>query len=428
MSELNYEGSLDWAKKMDEADPLKKFREQFYFPVDGNQNAKLYFCGNSLGLQPKTANSYLQQELEDWQKFGVEGHFQAKNPWFHYHKFLSDQLGKLVGGNAHEVIAMNSLTVNLHLLMVSFYRPTSTKYKILIENAAFPSDHYAVESQVRHHGLKPGEAIVELNPREGEHGLRDEDVIEAIHQQGDSLALVLLPGVQYYTGHYFDLPGITKAAHQVDAYAGFDLAHAIGNVPMNLHDADVDFAVWCSYKYLNSGPGGVGGAFINEKYADQKDLQRFAGWWGHKEENRFMMEKGFDPEYGIDGWQLSNAPVFPMALLKASLDIFEKAGIDVLRTKSKQLTGYLEFLIHQLQSERGNESIEIITPEDPERRGAQLSILVHKNGRTLYEQLVKNNVVIDWREPNVIRVAPAPLYNTFEEVFHFGEILKEHVT
>ncbi len=425
MEDWQFEGNREFARSLDQGDPLREFRDRFYFPVNEADKPKIYFCGNSLGLQPKSVKEHLEIELEDWQKMGVDGHFQGTNPWFHYHKFFVDSLCRLTGANEHEVVAMNTLSVNLHLMMVSFYQPTPKRNKIIIESGAFPSDQFAVESQVRYHGFDPLEAIVKVEPRSGEHTIRNDDIVQTIADYRDEVALVLLPGVQFYSGQFLDIPTITHAAHEVGSYVGFDLAHAIGNVLLRLHDWDVDFAVWCSYKYLNSGPGGVGGAFINERYADS-ELPRFAGWWGHSEDSRFEINKGFKPVYGAAGWQLSNAQVLPMAAHKAALAIFDEAGLDSLVNKSRKLTAYLAFLIHQIQSEQQAQDYEIITPENPDKRGAQLSILVKENAQELHEKIIQSDVVADYREPNVIRVAPVPLYNGFEEVFEFSEILRAH--
>lgn len=426
MEDWQFEANREFARSLDQQDPLREFRERFYLPVNDMGSPKVYFCGNSLGLQPKSVKEYLEVELEDWQKMGVEGHFQGRNPWFHYHKFFVDSLCRITGANEHEVVAMNTLSVNLHLMMVSFYQPTPKRNKIIIESGAFPSDQFAVESQVRYHGFDPDEAIIQVAPRSDEHTIRNDDIVQAIADNRDEVALVLLPGVQFYSGQFLDIPTITQAAHEIGAYVGFDLAHAIGNVPLRLHDWDVDFAVWCSYKYLNSGPGGVGGAFVHERYADS-ELPRFAGWWGHTEESRFEMNKGFKPVYGAAGWQLSNAQILPMAAHKAALAIFDEAGQDALDKKSRQLTAYLAYLIHHIQSDKQEHDYEIITPDNPDKRGAQLSILVKGNGQELHEKIIQSDVVADYREPNVIRVAPVPLYNSYEEVFEFGEVLKEHL-
>jgi kynureninase len=416
-----FENSLSFARSMDKGDPLIRFRKQFHIPRrDGKRS--IYFTGNSLGLQPITAKDFVLQEMNDWSKLGVDGHLHAKRPWVYYHHLAKKSLAKLVGAKATEVVAMNQLTVNLHLMMVSFFRPTKQRYKILTEAGAFPSDQYALESQLQFHGLNPATSLIELHPRSGEHTLRTEDIIDAIGKHGSSLALVLFGAVQYYTGQFFDIKAITNASREVGATVGFDLAHAIGNVPLDLHKDEVDFAVWCSYKYLNSGPGGIAGAFVHEKHATALELPRFAGWWGHDEDERFQMKKGFKPMSGVDGWQLSNVPVLQAAAHLASLKIFDQAGIRRIRAKSVQLTGYLEFLLRELN--KGNNHFEIITPQDSSARGSQLSILVRERGNKIFERLIKNGVIADWREPNVIRVAPAPLYNSFEDVFRFAEIFK----
>ncbi len=420
----DWEYRLEFAQQLDRQDPLRTFREQFFIPqVEGRP--AIYFCGNSLGLQPKNAAAYLEQELEKWRALGVEGHFRGEHPWFSYHHWFKKPLAHLVGAYPDEVVAMNSLTVNLHLLMVSFYRPTPQRYKILCEAGAFPSDYYVIESQLQFHGFDPEEGMVEVFPRAGERILRTEDIVAKIEEVGSQLALVLFPGVQYYTGQYFDLPAITRAAHKVGAVAGFDLAHAVGNVPLRLHDWDVDFAAWCSYKYLNSGPGSVGGAFVHRRWHQQKDLPRFAGWWGYPEEKRFEMKKGFIPMEGVDSWQLSNAPIFSMAVHRAALEIFEAAGIERLRQKSEQLTGFLEFVIRTAVQRNPALEVEIITPSDPQQRGCQLSLFFHRGGQSVIQQLRRSGVIVDWREPNVMRVAPVPLYNTFEEVFRFGTLLEQ---
>jgi kynureninase len=421
-----FENSLSFAKKLDAADPLKKFRERFYLPKVNGKEA-IYFCGNSLGLQPKTTKELIEQELKDWAELAVEGHVHGKNPWVSYHKLLTKSAAKLLGAKPVEVVMANTLTTNLHLMMVSFYRPTKQKYKIITEAGAFSSDMYAMESQVKFHQLDPEATIIELKPREKEFTLRPEDIIESIRKNKKELALVLLGGVNYYTGQAFDMKQITREAHKAGAIAGFDLAHAAGNIELKLHDWEVDFAVWCTYKYLNSGPGGVGGLFVNQKYAVAKNIPRFAGWWGHNESERFLMKKGFRPIPGAEGWQLSNAPILAMAAHKASLEIFEEAGMNAIVKKSKSLTGFLEYLIctecRAKKTDNTIHKIKIITPRNPEERGAQLSILIRKNGQALFKKLKENGFIVDWRSPNVIRVAPAPLYNTFEEVFYFSSIL-----
>ena len=420
----NFEFSLAYAKKQDSLDELSSFRSQFHFPQHNGENT-VYFTGNSLGLAPKTALKALEQEVNDWAKYGVEGHFEAKNPWVSYHEMFAEPLSKLVGAKPMEVAAMNGLTSNLHLLMVSFYKPTKQRFKIICEGKAFPSDQYALQSQVKHHGLDPKEAIIQLFPRENEHNLRTEDVLAAISEHTDTLALVMIGGVNYYTGQYFDIPTITKAGHNAGAMVGWDLAHAAGNLPLELHDWDVDFAAWCSYKYMNSGPGSISGIFVHEKHCLNTELNRFAGWWGHDKERRFLMEPEFKPMATAEAWQLSNAPVLAMAVHKASLDIFMEAGIENLRAKSLKLTAYLEFIVNQISEEATQASFEIITPTNPKERGAQLSILAHGKGKELFDFLTKEGVIADWREPNVIRVAPVPMYNNFEDCYRFGQILKQ---
>jgi kynureninase len=390
-----------------------------------NGKPTLYFTGNSLGLLPKSTKKYIDEELQDWKSLGVEGHLHSRRPWLYYHKFTKKVLASLVGAKPLEVVAMNQLTVNLHLMLVSFYRPTATRYKILTEADAFPSDQYAFESQLKFHKRNPDEALIELKSREGEVTLRTSDILKAIEENANEIALVIFGGVQYYTGQFFDIKKITEAAHKVGAVAGFDLAHAVGNVPLQLHKNNVDFAVWCSYKYLNSGPGSVAGAFVHERHANDFTLPRFAGWWGHNEKERFQMKKGFQPMTGVDGWQLSNFPVLSGAAHLASLEIFQEAGIKSLRKKSELLTGYLEFLLKQLAG--FGKTFHILTPSSPTERGCQLSIFVNKDGKKIFNYLLKNNVIADWREPGVIRVAPVPLYNTFEEVFRFTELFKKNL-
>ncbi len=413
---MNKAFDLAEAIELDNSDPLKEFRDNFYFPHHEGQ-PYLYFCGNSLGLQPKNTEKYVLAELEDWQKFGVEGHFHGRHPWVAYHHFLHPIYSELLGALPDEVVMMNTLTVNLHLMMATFYRPTPTRYKILIEGNAFPSDQYAVDSQAVLHGFNPDEAIIELKPREGELLLRTSDILETIHRLGDSLALVMMGGVNYYTGQYYDLPSITTAAHAVGAYCGFDLAHTAGNIPLNLHEWKVDFAVWCTYKYLNSGPGGVGGCFVHEQHGNNTGLPRMAGWWGHDEENRFKMERKFVAEKGAQGWQISNAQILPMAAHWASLEIFSQAGMHNLRAKSVALTGYLEACITEINTKLGAQELILITPENPSERGCQLSICAPNAGKKLHQYLSSHRVITDWREPDVIRVAPVPLYNCFEDIY-----------
>lgn len=425
MKEMTLQNTREFALQSDANDQLKEFRSKFFLPQHEGSNA-VYFTGNSLGLQPKSVSKYIQQELDDWARLGVEGHFHAKNPWMPYHEIFPQQLSKIVGCKPVEVVVMNQLTVNLHLLMVSFYRPTKTRYKIICEARAFPSDQYAFESQARFHGFDPYEAVIEVAPRENENLIRHEDIISTIKQHGESVALVCFGGVNYYNGQFFDIASITKAAHEVGAIAGFDLAHAAGNVELKLHDWNVDFACWCSYKYLNSGPGGVAGAFIHERHVKDKSLPRFAGWWGYEKETRFQMEKGFKPIPTAEGWQLSNAPVLSMAAHKASLDIFEEAGMERLHEKRRQLAAYLHFILSEINNRTGS-VINVITPVEEDRRGCQVSMLVPVRGRKLFDALTKKGVVADWREPDVIRIAPVPLYNSFEDVWKFGQVLSSEL-
>ena len=417
-----FQNSLTFARSLDKSDPLKSYRPKFFQPkINGKEG--IYFTGNSLGLQPKATKKFITEELDDWAQLGVEGHFDARRPWLHYHKFSKKALAKIVGAKPSEVVAMNQLTVNLHLMMTSFYRPTEKRFKIITESGAFSSDQYAFESQLKLHKLNPDEALIELEPRPGEFTLRTEDIISSIEKHSGQLALVIFGAVQYYTGQFFDLKKITDAGHQAGAYVGFDLAHAAGNVPLALHKDEVDFAVWCSYKYLNSGPGGVAGAFVHDKHATNFELPRFAGWWGHNDKERFQMKKGFKPMPGVDGWQLSNFPVLLGAAQLASLEIFQEAGFKNLRKKSIQLTDYLDFLLKQIDS--GSNYFSIITPLNSKDRGCQLSILMKRDGRKVFDKIMKAGVSADWREPDVIRVAPVPLYNTFEEVFRFSDIFKK---
>jgi kynureninase len=400
---------------MDAWDPLAHFRNDFHFPkTKGNEDC-IYFCGHSLGLQPKTAAGYLEQELRDWAQFGVEGHFHAKNPWMPYHRLLTDQTAALVGAKPTEVVVMNSLTVNLHLMMASFYRPTSQRNKILVERGAFPSDQYAVKSQIQFHGFDPASSLLELTPRDDESCMRDQDVIETIERDGESIALILLGGVNYATGQAFDMAEIVKAGHRRGCVVGLDLAHAVGNVLLQLHDWGPDFAVWCSYKYLNGGPGCVGGCFVHERHERAWDVPRFAGWWGHDEKTRFQMRPDFHPMPGAEGWQLSNPPILALAPLRSSMEIFAEAGMDRLRAKSISLTSYMEFLLNE-QSAAG---FSIITPCEVGRRGAQLSIRLPRNGRQLCDRLLAEGVIGDWREPETFRVAAVPLYNSYRDVYRF---------
>ncbi len=423
---MEFQNTLEFAKQLDVQDTLQQFRSLFYIPIMNGKEV-IYLNGNSLGLQPKVTQEYVLDELEDWASFASGGHAHARKPWMTYNELFPKQLSKLVGAHENEVVAMNSLTVNLHLLMVSFYRPTKERYKIICEAKAFSSDQYAMESQVRHYGFSPDDTIIEVAPREGEHTIRIEDIIATIQKHGEHIALVLFSGVNYFTGQFFDIATIAYTAHSVGAFAGFDLAHAVGNVPLALHDWDVDFACWCSYKYLNSGPGGVGGAYIHERHATDTSFNRFAGWWGNDKATRFQLQKGFKAIPTADGWQLSNAPILSMAAHKASLDIFDKAGIENLHQKRKLLTAYLDYLLNKIIDENDEEVFEIITPINENERGCQLSLLMLKDGKRIYDAITNQGVMSDWREPNMIRVAPVPLYNTFEDVFRFGSILKTSI-
>jgi len=419
MSETNIESEAERAASFDEADSLKHFRERFLIPKAADGRDAIYLTGNSLGLQPKTTREYIEAELDDWARLGVEGHLHAAHPWLPYHEFLTEKMARVVGALPIETVVMNSLTVNLHLMLVSFYRPQGKRRKIIIEKGAFPSDRYAVESQLKFHSVADG--LIELAPREGETTLRTDDILDAIESVGDELALVMLGGVNYYTGQAFDMEAITDAGHRAGAIVGFDLAHAAGNLELKLNDWNVDFAVWCSYKYLNAGPGGIAGAFVHERHARDFNLPRFAGWWGHNKETRFLMGPDFVPLEGAEGWQISNPPIFQMAALRASLDIFDEATMSTLRTKSVKLTAHLERLLREIGSDR----IEIITPSDPQQRGCQLSIRVKDVKSGLFEAITARGVVADWREPDVIRVAPVPLYNTFKDAEDFAKILRE---
>jgi len=444
-----YANKIENGSSLDSVISVRNFRSKFHIPKRADGSDVIYLTGNSLGLQPKTTRAYIEEELEDWATLGVEGHLHARHPWLPYHEFVTEPMARVVGALRGETVVMNSLTVNLHLMLVSFYRPSGIRRKIVIEKGAFPSDQYAVGSQLRFHEVRssnfswpspdaaasvgntePAKAgtssrdnsdLIELAPREGESTLRTEDIIETIERHGEEIALVMLGGVNYYTGQAFDMKTITEAGHRVGAIVGFDLAHAAGNLELQLHDWDVDFAVWCSYKYLNAGPGGIAGAFVHERHANAFDLPRFAGWWGHNKQTRFLMGPDFDPLPGAEGWQLSNPPIFQLAALRASLEIFDEAGIANLRAASVELTGYLENLLKEIDNDR----ISIITPTDPVQRGCQLSIRVKDADKSLFEAITARGVIADWREPDVIRVAPVPLYNTIEDVEAFAGILKE---
>lgn len=424
---MTFQNTLEFAQQLDANDPLRSFRDRFYFPTFHDKTVR-YFTGNSLGLQPKSVRTYIDQELDDWAKYGVEGHFLAKRPWFAYHEQLTEKAAKVVGALPIEVVITHSLTTNLHLLMVSFYQPKSKRTKILCEAKAFPSDQYALESQVRFHGLNVAEHLVEVAPRAGEQLIREEDILAKIDELGEELAMVMIGGVNYYTGQLFDMETITKAGHAVGAFVGFDLAHAAGNINLKLHDWGVDFAAWCGYKYLNSSPGGVSGMFVHERHANRPELPRFAGWWGYDKSTRFQMEPGFKPMPGAEGWQLSNAPVLGMAAHLASLDIFDEAGMDRIGEKRDQLTAYLEYVIDDISAKNSDRvTFELITPRDKTKRGAQLSIMAKGQGKKLFDALSDAGVVADWREPNVIRIAPAPLYNSYEDCYWFGQLLQEAI-
>ena len=417
---MTYNNTLEYAQKQDKEDKLSYLRDEFHIPKDKNGNDWLYFTGNSLGLQPKAAQQHVQNELNDWANYGVEGHFHGNNPWVKYHEILTDKMADVVGAKPIEVVVANTLTTNLHLLMVSFYQPTKKKYKIVIESDAFPSDRYAVQSQLKFHGFSE-EDLIEWKPRDGEDLLNIEDLETIVSEQGDEIALLLIGGVNYYTGQYLDLKRIAEIGHSKNCMVGIDLAHGAGNISPNLHDSGVDFAAWCTYKYLNSGPGSLSGMFVHEKHAHNKELPRFAGWWNHNKETRFNMRLPFDVMPGAEGWQLSCPPVLSMAPIKASLDMFAEVGMEALREKSEKLTGYFEFLINQINSE----DIKIITPSNPKERGCQLSIQVKNADKHLHEKLIENNIITDWREPDVIRCAPTPMYNSFQDVYQMVSKLKD---
>ena len=420
---MQYDPTIGFAKAQDDADPLRRYREQFCFPSLGTPEL-VYFTGHSLGLQPKSVRSAVDLELDEWAKYGVEGHFHSTNPWYSYHERLTPPMAAIVGAKESEVVCMNSLTTNIHLMFVSFYRPTKTRYKIISEAKMFPSDRYLLETQARFHGFDPEDAIIEVAPRDGESLIREEDILATIEANAGELALVFFGGVNYFTGQLFDMPRLADAAHSVGAIAGFDLAHAAGNVPLALHEWNVDFAAWCSYKYLNSSPGNVGAIFVHERHGRNFELPRFGSWWGHDKETRFEMKSGFQPMAGAEGWQLSNVPILGMAAMKASLDIFAEAGMGALREKSEMLTGYLEYTVDQLASEFPDAGISIISPRNPEQRGCQISMDVAGRERELFDEMIAAGVIADFREPCIIRMAPVPLYNSFEDVFTFGRVMR----
>ena len=424
---MTFINTREFAQSLDAQDELRKYRDEFHFPhVNGKQ--VIYFTGNSLGLQPKRTKNYVDEVMNDWANLAVEGHFYSDKPWWDYQERFAVPLSDIVGAKPAEVGVMNTLTVNLHLLMVSFYNPTPHKYKIICEEKAFPSDQYMFQSQVKFHGFDPKDAIVEIKRREGEANIRLEDVLAKIDEVGNELALVLIGGVNYYTGQVFDMKTITAAGQKHGAYVGWDLAHAAGNIKLNLHDWNVDFAAWCSYKYMNSGPGNASGFFVHEKHHNDKELKRFAGWYGHNKERRFKMEPDFDPVHGADGWQISNLPILSLAPYLASVEMFAEVGMDKLITKRNLITSYLEFILHEIDNELEGADFEILTPSNQEERGCQLSVYLHGQGRELFDRLMKNGVITDWREPNVIRLAPAPFYCSFEDMYEFGQILKELIS
>ena len=414
---MNYKKTKEFAEILDREDPLAFYQGQFHFPYQSNGKKHIYLCGNSLGLQSKKTSDFVNQELEDWKSLGVEGHFHARNPWLPYHEFLSESYSKIIGAKTSEVVAMNTLSVNLHLMLVSFYRPSEKRSKIIIEDDAFSSDIYAVESHISHHGLDPDKVLIKLKPRNGEAALRTDDILDYLRNNSEDIALIMLGGVNYYTGQVFDMQKITSVAKENGVVVGFDLAHAIGNVELLLNEWGVDFAVWCSYKYLNSGPGSVGGVFIHESH-HEKEIPRFAGWWGHEKDSRFKMPDKFIPINTAEGWQLSNPPILSLAAVRASLSLFDEVGMENLILKSKKLTSYLVFLLDNLSSNR----ISIITPKE---RGCQISIRVLNGNKELFDEITNRGVIADWREPDVIRVAPVPLYNSYMDVFEFYKILED---
>ncbi len=418
-----HKASLEYARMMDANDSIHSYRSRFHMPTQKDGTPYIYMCGNSLGLQPKSTADAIGQELHDWKMLGVEGHFHAKNPWMPYHEFLTEAMARVVGAKPEEVVVMNTLTVNLHLMMVSFYRPKGTRNKIVIEADAFPSDKYAAESQIRFHGLNPKDCLIELKARQGEVCLRHEDIQAVIEEQGDEIALIMLGNTNYYTGQYFDMKKISEWGHAKGCMVGFDCAHGAGNIPLELHDSGCDFAVWCNYKYLNSGPGGMGGAFVHERHQNDPNIPRFEGWWGHNKETRFKMRDAFEPMPTTEAWQLSNPPILAMVAVWSSLRIFDEVGMQQLRKKAISLTGYMESLVQSL----GEDVVDIITPSNPDERGSQLSIRVKNADKALFDRITEKGVIADWREPDVIRVAPVPMYNSYEDVYLFYEALREEI-
>jgi kynureninase len=422
---MKFENTREFAQSLDRTDNLSQYKDEFIFP-EINGKKVIYFTGNSLGLQPKRAKLYVDEIMKDWASLAVEGHFKASKPWWDYHERFSDKLAGLVGAKPKEITVMNTLTVNLHLLMVSFYNPKESRYKIICEEKAFPSDQYMIASQVRFHGYDPKDAVVELKKRPGEQSFRTEDILRTIRDVGEECALVLIGGVNYYSGQVMDMEKITKAGHEVGAKVGWDLAHAAGNIELRLNDWNVDFAAWCSYKYMNSGPGNASGCYINEKYLNQNDIPRFEGWWGHNKERRFLMEPDFDPEPNAHAWQISNAPVLALAPYLASVEMFDEVGMPALIKKRDKIVAYLEFILDEIDREVKGD-FEVITPSGPGERGTQISVFLHGEGKELFYYLMENGVITDWREPNVIRLAPAPFYCSFEEMYEFGQILKRGI-
>ncbi len=420
---MEFENTLEFARSLDDQDQLRNYRDEFIFPQVNGKDV-IYFTGNSLGLQPNRTKSYVDEVMKDWAELAVEGHFYADKPWWDYHERLAAPLAKVVGAKTEEVSVMNTLTVNLHLLMVSFYRPTKKRYKILCEEKAFPSDQYMFQSQVRFHGLQADDVIVEVRKREGEQHWRTEDILNKIEELGDELALVLIGGVNYYNGQVMDMKAITKAGKAAGAMVGWDLAHAVGNVELKLNEWNADFASWCSYKYMNSGPGNASGIYVNERYLNKKDIQRFEGWWGTKKDTRFLMKPEFEPMENADAWQISNAPILSVAPYLASLTLFEEVGMPALIAKRNRIVSYLEFILQEIDKEVEG-TFEIITPKE---RGCQLSVFLHGQGKALFNYLMAQGVIVDWREPNVIRLAPTPFYSSFEDMYRFGQILKEGIT
>ena len=422
---MEFSNTREFARSLDNEDPLATYKDEFIFPEINNKKV-IYFTGNSLGLQPKSAKKYVDEIMNDWANLAVEGHFYAEKPWWDYHERFSEKLAKVVGAKPSEITVMNTLTVNLHLLMVSFYRPDEKRYKIICEEKAFPSDQYMIASQVKFHGFNPADAVVEVKKRAGENHFRTEDILKKIEEIGDECALVLIGGVNYYSGQVLDMETITRAGQKAGAKVGWDLAHAAGNIELKLHEWNVDFAAWCSYKYMNSGPGNASGCFINEKYHGLKEIPRFEGWWGHSKDRRFLMEPEFQPEPGAHAWQISNAPILALAPYLASLDMFEKVGMPSLIEKRNKIVAYLEFVLQQIDLEVDS-TFEIITPSSQKERGTQLSVFLHGEGKELFNYLMKNGVITDWREPNVIRLAPAPFYCSYEDMYEFGQVLKRGI-